>query len=68
MSTPAEYREHAAECLRLSSGAGDPGAKAQYLLLAQAWIGLASMIENGWSDVTEAASSLVSDLLADNTS
>ena len=61
MSTPAEYREHAAECLRLGSAASDPDAKAHYVAIAQAWMSLASIIENGFSDVVEVASRLVSD-------
>jgi hypothetical protein len=61
VSTPAEYREQAAECLRLSSAANDPGAKADYVTLAQAWIALASLVEGRLSGIAEAASRLISD-------
>jgi len=61
VSTPIEYREHAAECLRLSSAARDPGAKAHYVMLAQAWTDLAATVENQFSGVTEAASRLLTE-------
>ena len=59
--TEHEYREHAAECLRLSSAARDPGAKAHYVMLAQAWTDLAATVENQFSGVTEAASRLLTE-------
>jgi hypothetical protein len=61
VSKPAEYREHAAECLRLSGAARDSDAKAHYVTLAQAWAALATVVENRLSDVGEAASRFISD-------
>ena len=46
MSTPAEYRKRAAECLRLSRGKDNPDLKALYVGLAQAWVKLAQQVES----------------------
>ena len=62
VSTPAEYRQHAAECLRLSGETNDPEAKTNYVSLAQAWVALAGQVEGGLRDVTEAVSRLLPDV------
>jgi len=46
VSTPAEYRKRAAECLRLSRGKDNPDLKALYVGLAQAWVTLAQQVES----------------------
>ncbi len=45
LSGPAEYRQSAAECLRLARRTDDSGTKALYLQMAQAWIKLADDLE-----------------------
>lgn len=41
MSTAAEYRQFAVECLRLTRETPDPSRKARYLQMAQGWASLA---------------------------
>ncbi len=46
VSTPAEdYRQRAAECLRLSRRIEDLDVRAIYVTLAQSWIALAVQVE-----------------------
>jgi hypothetical protein len=45
VSTPAEYRERAAECVHFSRATRSPRGKALYVALAQAWLKLARQIE-----------------------
>jgi len=44
-TTFVEYRERAAECLRLSRRTDNPAVKAVYVTLAQAWATLAEQVE-----------------------
>jgi hypothetical protein len=50
LSGPAEYRQSAAECLRLAQQTDDSGSKALYFQMAQAWIKLADDIETRPAD------------------
>jgi len=44
-TTFVEYRERAAECLRLSRRTDNPAIKAVYVTLAQGWATLAEQVE-----------------------
>jgi len=50
LSGPAEYRQSAAECLRLARETDQSATKALYLQMAQAWIKLADDIETRRAD------------------
>ncbi len=41
MDSADDYRDYAAECLRLAQHADDPGDKARLIQMAQAWQDLA---------------------------
>jgi hypothetical protein len=45
MSTPATYREYAAECLRATQRSSRPEVKAELIQLAQRWTDLAGRAE-----------------------
>jgi hypothetical protein len=40
-----EYRQHAAECLRIAENLGDPQGRAGLIAMAQAWLQLARQAE-----------------------
>jgi len=46
MSTPAKYREYAAECLRATQRSSTPEARAELVQLAQRWTDLAGRAEH----------------------
>jgi hypothetical protein len=46
VSSPAEYRRNAADCLWLARHTADSVSKALYLQMAQAWAGLAELVES----------------------
>jgi hypothetical protein len=46
MSTPAKYREYAAECLRATQRSSIPEVKAELIQLAQRWTDLAGRAEH----------------------
>jgi len=50
LSGPAEYRQSAAECLRLALETDESPTKVLYLQMAQAWIKLADDIETRRAD------------------
>jgi hypothetical protein len=47
MSSPAQYRSHAAECLAAARAREIHASKALFLLMADAWVRLADEVENG---------------------
>ena len=46
MGQPEEYRQYAAECLRLAHDFREPGARAVLHHMAQVWLRLAQATEN----------------------
>jgi len=62
VSTPAEYRQRAAECLRLSATTNDPEVRTILVTLAQSWVALAGQVEGRLSGMAEAVSGLATDV------
>ena len=59
-NTCVEYRDLAAECLRLSRGTDNPAIRAFYVTLAQAWATLADQAEaRALLDATAAGATLL---------
>jgi hypothetical protein len=46
VSSPAEYRRNAADCLWLARHTADSVSKVLYLQMAQAWAGLVELAES----------------------
>jgi hypothetical protein len=46
MSSPSEYRDRAAECVRAAQATGSLGSNALYLTMAEIWVRLADQAES----------------------
>ena len=46
MSSPSEYRDRAAECVRAAQATESPGSNALYLTMAEIWVRLADQAES----------------------
>jgi hypothetical protein len=58
MSTPAEYKDHAAECVQAAGKAESNTHKALFLMMAEAWIKLADQVEGRSPERAEDTSAL----------
>jgi hypothetical protein len=47
MTSRDQYRQYAADCVRVAQQVNDPADKATLLQMAKMWLGLADLVEKG---------------------